>query len=58
MLAREIVNAIGKEEKRVFWLAAKGGNTKKLYAKILRSGIKAKVQCEVGRKGSIRFFGY
>ncbi|CAF9903873.1 MAG: hypothetical protein ALECFALPRED_003021 [Alectoria fallacina] len=44
-LSREIVDAFDKKE-ICFWQAGNVGKTKKLYAKILRPGIEAKVQCE------------
>lgn len=53
-LSREIVDAFDKKQKSS-WLAGNVGKTKKLHEKILRSGIEAKVQCEVCRKGGARF---
>lgn len=55
-LSREIVDAFDKITLSS-WQAGNVGKTKKLYAKILRPGIEAKVQCEVCRKGGARFLG-
>lgn len=45
-LSEEIVDAFEKVEKSS-WLAGNGRKIKKLYEKILRVGIEAKVQCEL-----------
>ena len=55
-LSREIVDAFDNKEKNA-WLAGNTRKTKKLCEKILRSGIEAKVQSEVGRKGVLSFQG-
>lgn len=48
-LSREIVDAFDQKEKSS-WLAGNGRKIKKLYEKILRPDIEAKVQCEVGER--------
>ena len=45
-LSREIVDALDKKEKS-HWQAANVKKINKLYEKVLRTGIEAKVQCEV-----------
>ncbi len=52
-LSREIVDTFDKKE-RNHWLAANTRKTKKLREKVLRLGIEAKVQCEVGGKRGAR----
>ena len=48
-LSRETLDAFDKKE-RNHWLAGNVRKINKLHEKILRPGIEAKVQCEVGRK--------
>ena len=48
-LSREIVNAFDSKERK-HWLAGNVRKVNKLHEKVLRSGIEAKVQCEVGSR--------
>ena len=48
-LSRDIVDAFDKKE-RAQWLAGNVRKINKLYEKVFRFGIEAKVQCEVGGK--------
>lgn len=53
-LSREIVDAFENKE-RARWLAGNVMKTNKLHEKVFRSGLEAKVHCEVDRRGVLIF---